>query len=370
VLARAEVPRGLREAVTARMQRLSREAVALVQAAAVLAVPGDHPLLARVAGLEPDQATGALLEALDAAVLDERAAARYGFRHILAQQTVYEELPGPRRKTLHQRALKALRAQTPSPLVQIAHHTRALGDTQAWLEQAEAAADQALTLGDQGTAATLLRDILGHPGLSVERRTRTALALSRIAVFSTDAAASMTALRRILSDPQLPAQVRGEVRLTLGLLMVNNALDGRGFRELERAVPELERVHPELAARAMVALAAAAETYTEARQWQQRAESAVRDSPDQVARAVVLARRLASMALHGDPAVWKLVRELPTNSDDPAVLRQGVRTLYNVGTAAIGLGHDERAAELLGQATDLARQVGYSNLEANEDPPS
>jgi DNA-binding CsgD family transcriptional regulator len=365
LLTRAEVPRGLREAVTARMRRLNGEAVALVQAAAVLAVPADRALLAAVAGIEPDQATNALIAALDAAVLDERAAARYGFRHVLAQQTIYREIPGPRRETLHHRALEALREQTPTPLVQIAHHTRALGDTEAWLEQAEAAADQALELGDEGTAAALLRDVLEQPSTQAERRARAALALSRIAVLSADYAASMAALRRILSDPLLPVEARGEVRLTLGLLMVGHAADRKGVRELERTVQEVEHVRPDLAVRAMASLAFIDDQYQRALGWLERAELAARSSSDQALITGVLANRLWIMAGHGDPAVWEMANELPRSADDPDVQRQSARGLVNLGTIALELGFDARAADLLEEGLNLARPVRKAFSEAN-----
>lgn len=363
LLTRAEVPRALREAVNARLQGLGRGAAALVQAAAVLAVPADRALLAAVADLEPGQATEALIDALDAAVLGERATARYGFRHILAQQTIYREIPGPRREALHQRALHALSTRTPSPLVQIAHHTRALGDTEAWLVKAEAAADQALELGDEGTAATLLRDILDQASPDLERRTRAALALSRIAELRAEFAASQATLGRILSDPHLPAAARGEIRLALGYLMTKLAKDKRGLRELERSVYELEIGRPELAARAMVMLAIEQETYAAAQQWMQRAEAAVRQSPDQAARVTVQASRLIVMAGHGDPAAWESAIELPRHAEDPIVLQHVARALVALAVAALELGHDERAAEMFEEGLNLARQVGYPAME-------
>ncbi|MEY9892489.1 DNA-binding NarL/FixJ family response regulator [Catenulispora sp. MAP5-51] len=365
MLARAGVPRGLHEAVTARMHGLGPQATAIVQAAAVLAVPAARALLGAVASLGPVQTDEALIEVLDAMVLSEPAAARYGFRHALAQQAVYRAIPGPRREDLHQHAVKVLSAQSPPPLVQIAYHTRALGDTEVWLERAEQAADQAIALGDQGTAAVLLREILDQPNLQVELRTRAALALARFAVFSTESSASIATLRRILSDPHLPTKVRGEVRLTLGLLMTNNALDARGgYRAVERSVRELEGARPELLLRAMVALATGSETYAEGQQWMRRAEAAANDSPDQVARAAVRASSLTLMALHGDPAVWESVRDLPRSSKDPAVLRQVARALYNVGSSAFELGCDARVPDLLEEAMELSRQAGYLGLVA------
>src|SRR2546430_728886 len=75
----------------------------------------------------------------------------------------------------------AIRAWGPGrlpPLVQIAHHTRALGDRQAWLQQAHAASEQAIALGDEGIAAGILREMLAEPTLDSHLRSRAALTLS------------------------------------------------------------------------------------------------------------------------------------------------------------------------------------------------
>ncbi|MBP0455706.1 AAA family ATPase [Kitasatospora sp. RG8] len=358
VLADAAVPRSLREAVTARMAGLSEPAVAVVEAAAVLAVPASRNLLTEVADLDHRTADRALTEALQASVLRESGPALYAFRHALAQQAVYHEILGPHRHHLHQRAVRVLWTTPAPPLVQIAHHTRALGDTAAWLRQAEAAADQAIALGDEGTATTLLHEILAQPRLEGDLRTRTALALARTARNGIDYTTTTTTLRGILSDPQLPTPARGEIRLTLGLLMFNLARDAAGPHELEQAVEELA-TRPELAARAMVALAMAHQRSPhEARTWMDRAEELVRDSPDRAAQAAVRATRLSLMASTGDRDVWDLVDQLPRHDPDPEVLRQTSRALFNVGDTALGIGYDTRAAALLRESLDLARRLG------------
>ncbi|GHH69108.1 LuxR family transcriptional regulator [Kitasatospora indigofera] len=358
VLTEAAVPRGLREAVTARMSALSEPATAVVEAAAVLAVPASRHLLTELTGLDPRQAGPALTEALRAAVLRETAPGHYGFRHALAQQAVYQDIPGPHRQDLHRLAVRVLWTTPQPPLVQIAHHTRALGDIPAWLRQAEAAADQATALGDEGTATTLLHEILAEPRLEPDLRTRSALALSRIAVNGVDYTTTTSTLRRILADPQLPTAARGEIRLALGLLMFNLARDAAAPTELERAVEELA-TRPELAARAMVALAMAHQRSSQAaRAWMDRAEKTVRDSPDHAARAAVRATRLSLMASAGDRDVWGLVDALPLDDPDPEVLRQTSRALFNVGDTALGTGYDTRAAALIHESLDLARRLG------------
>ncbi|GGV29645.1 LuxR family transcriptional regulator [Kitasatospora herbaricolor] len=363
VLKEAEVPRGLREAVNERMATLSEPAVALVEAAAVLAVPADQSLLAEVAGLDPRRAGPPLTEALQAAVLREAAPGRYTFRHALARQTVHQDIPGPQRLDLHREAVRALMSRPSPPLVQIAHHTRALGDTAAWLRQAEAAADQAISLGDEGTASTLIHEILAQPRLEGDLRTRAALALSRIAVNGVDHTTSATALRRIVSAPRLPNAARGEIRLALGLLMVNQGGDAAvGERELERAIEELA-TRPDLAARAMVALAVNPNrTQQEAQAWMRRAQEAADDSPNRGARAAVHATRLTLMARANDPNVWDLVERLPRDDPDPEVLRQSARALFNVAYYGLAVGHDRRAEALLRESLDLARRLGTAAL--------
>ncbi|MFI1397994.1 AAA family ATPase [Streptomyces sp. NPDC020681] len=363
-LEHAEVPRSLREAVAERLAALSPAGAAIVDAACVLAAPTAEPLLAGVAGLDADSGAKGLTEALRSSLLRETGSSQYVFRHVLAQQAAYQHIPGPQRARLHRRALEVLESQSPPPLVQIAHHTLALGDHEAWLRQAEAAADQAIALGDQGTAATLLQQILDQPQPDTGLRSRAALALARIAVNGVDYAANAAVLRRILADPQLPVATRGDIRLTLGIIMISQVGDRAGFRQLDEAVEELSS-RPERAARAMTALAmneqdgASDHAWT----WLDRAEDTIRDSPDVAIRATVHATRLTLLARDGNAEVWPLLERLPRWPDDAEVLRQTARALYNVGEIAIELGHDRDAIALLEESRALAGRAGIPYLE-------
>ncbi|MGW4898656.1 LuxR C-terminal-related transcriptional regulator, partial [Kitasatospora sp. NPDC004240] len=359
-----QVPRGLHDAVTERLAALSPHASAVTAAAAVLGVPAGEELLAAVTGLDTLATADGLTEALRAAVLSENPTARYGFRHVLAQHVAYRRLPGPRRTALHRRAVEALGAQEPRPLVQIAHHTLALGDRAAWQEVAEAAADQAARLGDSGSAGVLLRQLLDEPGLDRERRGRAALALARIAANGVDGEASARTLRAIIADPRLPVADRGEIRLTLGFLMAVQGGDRAGFARMEEALDELEE-RPARAARAMVAIAMNERDGTVERSWRwlERAERTLAAGPDEDVAAAVRATRLTFLAREGDPAVWPLLDELPRHSERPEIIRQSTRALYNVGEIAVELGHDRRAARLLEESRRLARRAAIPYLE-------
>ncbi|KQV12443.1 MULTISPECIES: AAA family ATPase [unclassified Kitasatospora] len=363
-LGRAEVPHGLREAVTERLRALTEAGAAITDSAAVLAVPATEELLTKVAALEPALGAEGLTDALRASILRESDEGHYVFRHVLAQQVAYQHIPGPQRTRLHHRAIEQLRTRQPAPLVQIAHHTLAAGDRETWYRRAEEAADQATTLGDTGTAAALLHQILEQPRTDTDLRSRAALTLARIVVNGVDYTASAAALRRILADPQLPEASRGEVRLGLGLLMVNHAGDRSGVRELETAVQELT-TRPERAARAMTALAQDERIggFEQALAWLDRAEQAVRESPDEAIRATVQATRLTLLADAGDPSVWDQLDQLPRRSDVAEVLRQTVRALFNCGDGAIGLGHDRRARALITESRELAPRVGTPVLD-------
>ncbi|GAA1226465.1 LuxR family transcriptional regulator [Kitasatospora nipponensis] len=364
-LAHAEVPAGLREAVVERLAALSPTAAAVVDAAAILAVPAAEPLISAVAGLTPEHGAQGLTEALQAAVLRESGSGQYQFRHVLAQQVAYWHVHGPRRTRLHLQAREALQKQSPVPLVQIAHHTLAVGDRQAWLEQVEEAADQAVALGDVGTAASLLQQVLEEPHLSSDARSRAALALGLIAVNGADWATNAAVLRRILADPQLSVPTCGEIRLALGLLMVNHAGDRAGYEEIEQSIEEL-RSTPQRAARAMIAMAVNERDDAADRggAWIDRADSTLGPHADDVSRATLHATRLTILARSGDPAVWAHLDQLPRRSGRIEILQQTTRALYNVGEIAIELGHDHRAAALLTESRDLAKRATIGYLES------
>ncbi|MFJ2747185.1 discoidin domain-containing protein [Streptomyces sp. NPDC087297] len=286
------VPRALQEALNSRIAVLAPEAVAVVQAAAVLAVPATEELLAALAGLEEAQAEAGLEAALEASVLSETSPGWYGFRHVLARRAVYDKILGPRRRRLHRRAVDALSDEQPPPLVRIAHHTRQLGDTRAWLPRALAAADQAVAVGDDGIATDLLQQLLAEASLPVEDRTRTALSLARIAVNRADPTASVALLEHILADPALPTPTLGEIRLSLGRIATTSARSTTAG--LERAVGELAG-RPDLAAVAMATLGMRVVSDVPAAEglaWMDRALETVALTIDPVAHATVLASRI------------------------------------------------------------------------------
>ncbi|WP_327372728.1 AAA family ATPase [Streptomyces sp. NBC_01216] len=362
------VPRALQEAVNSRVAPLGADAAAVIDAAAVLSVPAHEELLATLAALDEERAEHALTAALEANVLMESEPGRYGFRHVLARRAMYDRIPGPRRRRLHSRAVDVLSVQHQPPLVQIAHHSRCTGDIAAWLPRALAAADHAMAVGDDGVAGDLLGSLLAEPTLPPDERVRSALALSTIASFRADPAASVSVLRRIVADPGLPTGIRGEIRFHLVRTLTNVDAYWHDLGELDQAIHELDG-RPALEAAAVSSLGLYSGIGEGDRPLAadlaliERATRLAAHSGDLVAQADVLANRIALLEVVGDPQGRALLASLPRRTTDRGVLRHCARALHNAAYYEMARGCDETARGLLGEAEELGRRTDSQVIE-------
>jgi DNA-binding CsgD family transcriptional regulator/tetratricopeptide (TPR) repeat protein len=144
------VPATVRDAVLARVARLSPEARTLLEALAVVPQQAELWLLEEVGG----ESVGRLDECLASGMLAAQPDA-VGFRHELARLAVEESLPPPRKAELHRKALAALerQARVTVDFARMAHHAEAAGDVEAVLQYATAAGDYASELGASREAA-------------------------------------------------------------------------------------------------------------------------------------------------------------------------------------------------------------------------
>ncbi|OUC93419.1 ATP-binding protein [Streptosporangium minutum] len=355
-LDRVGVPLLLREAMAERMAGLSAAAVSAVQAAAVLRLPVGEQLIATVGG----NSTG-LGEALRAGVLHEHPGGRYGFRHALAQQAVYDAIPGPDRRPAHERAMIALSAMEPPPLVQLAFHSRQAGDTEAWLRHGTAAADRAAALGDTALAVEVLEGMLADPDLPEPDRGPLALALSRLAATGLPHQRVVRLLRRLLRDDLLAREARGEARLNLGLVLCNQAGDSAAGRpEIMAAVAEL-RDRPTLAARGWASLALpgwGTESLATQEEWMARAEALVATADNPELAAAVLANRASFEMTIGSPDAFTVAATLPVADPSAAVRREAARGYCNLHDSATMLGHYEAAEKFGREGRRLAAEAG------------
>ena len=150
-----DLPPTVRDAVAARVGRLSTDAQTVLGAAAILGSRGVEPNLL-VAMTQGAGIPSGLSECLSKEMLQEQAGL-LAFRHELARRAVLDALPAAERVRLHGRALAALRsgvADTDS--IRLAVHAIEAGDADSIVELAPRAAERAASLGAYGEAADYL----------------------------------------------------------------------------------------------------------------------------------------------------------------------------------------------------------------------
>ena len=162
------IPATVRDAVLARVARLTAAARDLLDAVAVVPQRAEVWLLEAIT----DGGLGALEECLGSGVLRTEADGVV-FRHELARLTVENSLSPDRAVSLHRRALEALsRPELGAPdLARLAHHAEAAGDGPAVLRYAPAAGEHAASLGSPREAQNqYLRALRFADNLSSEQR--------------------------------------------------------------------------------------------------------------------------------------------------------------------------------------------------------
>ncbi|WP_258054507.1 LuxR family transcriptional regulator [Streptomyces sp. Ru71] len=360
----AGVPVRLADLVRSRTAALPEHHRPVVWAAAVLERPATDTDLLTVAALAPHEGRDALGAALATGLLAETGDGHYRLVCPLAARALQQVLPGPLRKDLHGRAADVLAARQPASWPELARHRRAAGRVRSWLRAVEQAARQAHALGESARyqqAIGLLEEAMASPAVSPQARARLAPVLARSAVDGLRSDQTVEALQRVVRDDTLPAAVRGEIRLDLGLLLVNQVGGQDGRSVLEQAAAELREERPALAARAMCALSSPRWPGTGAdahEKWLRAADRAAADSGDPAASAAVAAARVTLATMRGDPRGWALLDALPTTSTDVQARRHAARGLCNAADAAVWLGHYERAEKLLAEGVELSVTSG------------
>ena len=363
-----EVPTAIQDFTLGRLARLSPDARRVTNAAAVVDVPASPELLRRAAGLSAARTAVGLSEALSLGLLRESDHGRFGFRHVLAQRVFYDAIETPERRLLHLRVAQGLeQVEGEPPLARIAHHLKHGGLRKKWIRYAEAAADLAISLGNDSAACDLLVEALDRPDAAAVVRARMAVKLGRAALASLDHDQALAVLRRVLDEEDFPVGVRGEVRLYVGLLLDNQAGQASaGLAEIARAVPELRR-RPELAARAMSALAIPMSTtghLAEHLGWMNLALEAADRAQDPVLKTAVLVNRATVLMHVGDPESWRAVLELPKHATSAEEERQVLRANSNLAHACTCTGHYRSAETFRTRALDLLAKASDPYLSA------
>jgi len=362
------VPPTVRDAVLERAARLSPGALALLRSAAVLGEPAAEEVLTAVAGLDGDVARDGLCEALECGLLTENFLNGPGlmFRHALAARAVYEAIQAPLRREMHLRAGLALAERPPRPVARLARHFREAGDTAAWCEYGEQAADLALAAGDHNAAAALLHDLVANAGLAAGAAARLARKIP-IMAFTGYAPVQdiIRSLRSILASDGLTAEQRGEAGWQLGRILMDAGDHQAAVAELERAIPHLEH-RPVEAARAMMWLGWPCHALWPAEEHRRWLEQA-----GEVMRAPVVGDRdrrslradlATALLMLGEESAWALIAEFPGDATDPQDALWLAVICLNVGESAIPWGRYAEARRLLTWSLRLADRFGYPRV--------
>ncbi|MEV1167980.1 AAA family ATPase, partial [Nonomuraea sp. NPDC049784] len=362
VLAGLAVPTVLRDVLLQRLSSLDDTAREILGAAAVIGMTPDDRLLAEVTGRGALEIARALASAQAVGLLHEEDG-QSSFRHALARQIVYESVAAPARRWLHLRTAQALESGAgPRPVARLAHHFRHAGRTAEFVANAEAAADTALSHGDDATAARFLLQALEIGSLEREHRVHLAVKLGRAAVDGLAHAEAVPILERLLAAEPLPAPLRGELRFALGRLLRQQGEARAGYLQIERAVDDLDD-RPALLGRALAVLAAP-ETVVDRHvsEHAARCDEAEKASCRSGDRDVDIAVRIARASLlleQGDPGSWRLIDDLLRDDRLRSVPREHARACLNWAQGALHIGRLDRAEALLAEGRRVADQAEY-----------
>lgn len=350
-----DVPRGVKDQVRERLTSLPSDARSVAEAAAVLEAPAP---MAALLGTCQVPATRALV-GVDEAIRVSLFAAqgdRVGFRHLLAAQAMYEDIPEPRRRELHGRAAKALQSLCPVPLGLVAHHLQHAGRVDEWVDAAERAAEQAIELGHDDEAVRLLQDVLSKAPLEPRRRGHIAVKLARAAV-ETLRSHDIIGLLGDVIDEDLPPETSGELRFRLALLVnIAGGAPAVQRRLYLEAIEELGN-RPDLKAWAMAGLAAPTVPglpLSEQKVWLDRTLKTIPEIADPAFEVFLLGKIAMVLLPMGDRAWRSVADQIIERTDGSPRRRREMNACYSVGFEACYVGHHETADLLLIRALEGA----------------
>jgi class 3 adenylate cyclase len=141
-----EIPGSIREAVRARVERLSDDARQTLAAASVIGQRFAFDVLRAVRGVDDAVLEAHIRQLIDEQLTNEVAGGRdeYAFRHALTREVVYDDLLVRERKRLHRGVADALAAARDTEPSLLAHHLLAAGEPARAVPALIDAADRAM----------------------------------------------------------------------------------------------------------------------------------------------------------------------------------------------------------------------------------
>ena len=365
----ADVPPALRDVVRPRLDALDEQTREILDAAAVYGLDPDERVLAAVVDRDVGTVVRALGRALTAGLLhSDDSSGQIRFRHALARQVVYQALPAPSRRWLHQRVAEVLEAgPEPRPVGQLAHHFRLAGRRDDFVRYAEAAAERARALGDDAAAARFLIQAVESPGLPPQVRVRLAGTLARAAVHGLTQSEAAPVLDRVLADTDVPPGDRGELRFMLGRLLRQQGEALRGYEEIERSTADLAG-RPDQLARALAILAVPdIVTGRPVAEHEARCAEAERVAARAADPAVDVAVGIAAVSLRielADPSAGDLMTDLLARPALAGVPREHARACLNWAQGALHVGDVALAERMLAEGRAVAAATEYLRVSS------
>jgi predicted ATPase len=213
---RLPVPDTVRDAVLLRVSRLPEQARATLDAAALVGADFDVDTVLALVGSDawPDE-----LDHSGLIALADNGSGR--FRHALAQEAVYDDIPWSRRRALHLALADRLSARGAAALL-VAAHLLAGHDNDRARPALLAAADDQMRVHAYSDAARLLRQALELWPLGVEDHARLAATdrLARCAELTGEHTEAISLLRELIDGQpdRAPAPVHRRMALQLELV--------------------------------------------------------------------------------------------------------------------------------------------------------
>ncbi|SDX60689.1 AAA ATPase domain-containing protein [Amycolatopsis xylanica] len=358
-----DLPTAWCDALTARME--GTEGAPIAEAAAVLGGPACAAALAAVSGVAATEQ--AITAALAAGLLLDHGRGRYVSRSPLVSDALYEAISGPRRCVLHTRAADFLAAATEPAADRVAHHFRQAGALDDWVRWTSDAVDRAADDGRPDETMRLLEAALEDPELPRAACEVFAVRLSRELALGLAHERTVRLLRRTIRDCPLTRSARGEIRINLGRVLVNQTgqVDA-GRDEIELAAADLAH-RPALLARGLATLAlphVGAVPVEQNLRWLDQAEQVSKRVQDVEVLLAVSANRVSSRMQVADPGAWDAIGTLPRAPQSAEVRWQLSRTYINLADAAAWNGHYPVARAYLATAKRLISDENQPYLEA------
>jgi predicted ATPase/DNA-binding CsgD family transcriptional regulator len=338
---RGRLPTTLRDALLLRIERLPETSRGLLR---ILAVAGrlKHDHFVAVCAIDEDELAAGLRESVEAQVVVVGRDDRYGFRHALLREVIYDDLLPGERAELHLRLARALEATLGEDdhlairAAAVAHHFNAAGDQPQALRTAVAAARAVERGGTPGAAAALF-----------DR----ALAL----------------WPRVASEPEALAGVEHTTLVTLAARAHGlDADEPHAIHLYEQALDEIdEAAEPHRIAGLLAEIASARWALGQAsaaREDLERALALLPESEPTPERARILEAKARFLLLQGRFAESRDAADEALRAAEAAGVEDTEALVLNrLGLCLFFLGEEERGDEVMRESLDLARRSGSND---------